>query len=72
MAGNVVGVECSLGTTPFSHFVCTLHRLTDHGCLDEDRETMLDRMSRLGIRIDRCDLTVPRFEHPSRGHSVQD
>ena len=72
MAGNVVGVKCSLSTTPFSHFVCTLHRLTDHSCLDKDSETVLDRMSRLGIRIDRCDLAVPRFEHLSRSNSVQD
>ena len=29
-------------------------------------------MSRLGVRIDRCDLGVPRLQHASRSESVQD
>jgi hypothetical protein len=72
VASNVVGVECSLGTTPLSHLVSTLHRLPDDGCLDQNGEAMLDGMGRLGIRIDRRDLAVPRFQHSSRSHSVQD
>ena len=71
MARNAVGIECSLSTTPLSHFVRTLHRLTDDGCLDKDRESVLDRMSRHRISIDRRDLAVPRFQHPSRSQSVK-
>ena len=29
-------------------------------------------MSRLGVRIDRCNLGVPRLQHASRSESVQD
>src|SRR6266702_515344 len=72
VAGNVVGVECSLGATPLSHLVRTLHRLADDGGLDQNGEAVLDGMSRLGVGKDRRDLAVPRIEHASRGNSVQD
>jgi hypothetical protein len=72
VARNVVGVECSLGTTPLSHLVSTLHRLADDSRLDHDGEAVLYGMSRLGICVHRCDLAVPRFQHASRSHSVQD
>ena len=72
MAGNVVGIEGSLGAAPLGHLVRTFHRLADDGGLDQDGETVLDGVSRLGVRVDWRDLAVPSFEHASRGHSVQD
>ena len=69
MARNLVGVKYSWGTHPSRAHTS---RLTDDGRLDQDSETILDGMRYPGIRIDRRDFAVPRFQYASPNQSMQD
>lgn len=71
VAGNEVGVKCTLFTAAPSHFAHAFHRLADDCSFNEYSKPVFDRVRGLRIGEYRCDLMELRLENAGGGKGVQ-